>query len=328
MRSSDEEINCYACHDGSVAANSIRAQFAKSYTHPVAATAGLHDPGESPSQLTGHVECADCHNAHAAYNSPAIPPAVTGRLAAVPGVQSDGITPVAAARYEYEICFKCHAGSAPQLFLSGYAPIQRVVNTFNTSVEFNTANPSYMPVIDTGKNPDVPSLKLPGADADTPPYLGITAKIYCSDCHSDDGATRGPHGSQYAPLLRKRYETAVGTQESDQNYGLCYRCHDRFSILSDATFRRTIGGGHSGHLQAAAGRAIPCSVCHDPHGVKDLPGTGSHSHLINFDVSMVKPAGGNPYPLFTDTGSRSGACTLICHFPDSTTKEHLNAVYP
>ena len=68
------------------------------------------------------------------------------------------------------------------------------------------------------------------------------------------------------------------------------------------------GGGHSGHLNAG----IPCSACHDPHGVADngATGTGSHTHLINFDVQI---AGANPTPVFRDTGTFSGSCTLTCH---------------
>jgi len=36
--------------------------------------------------------------------------------------------------------------------------------------------------------------------------------------------------------------------------------------------------------------------------------TAQHSHLINFDISIV---GGQRF--FVDTGRFSGACTLTCH---------------
>ena len=110
---------------------------------------------------------------------------------------------------------------------------------------------------------------------------------------------------------------ADNTPESFDNYALCYRCHDRSSILSDNSFRKTTipgttsGGGHSGHLNAG----IPCSACHDPHGVNDsgAAGTGSHTHLINFDVRIVSPKTGSATPVFVDTGTFSGSCTLVCH---------------
>jgi predicted CXXCH cytochrome family protein len=332
LRRNAEEENCYACHNGAVALKNIEAQFKnKTYTHPVGMYTDLHDPTESPTQLTGHVECVDCHNAHAANGGTALPPAASGKLEKVSGVLSDGLTPLFPAQYEYQICFKCHSALAPQTFLSGYVPVQRIVNTFDTSAEFRTTNQSYMPVEDRGKNPDVPSLKAPGADPDTPAYLSVMGTIYCSDCHGDDAGSAGPHGSQYAPLLRKRYETTIGTPENEQNYGLCYRCHDRASILGDVSFQRngSLAGGHSGHLQSPnAGKPVPCSVCHDPHGVPPAPGTEDHTHLINFDAGIVGPAAGNSYPLFTDQGGRAGSCTLTCHFPDSTSKTHIDATYP
>src|SRR3990172_6769786 len=112
--------------------------------------------------------------------------------------------------------------------------------------------------------------------------------IYCTSCHADDeGGSRGPHGSSFAPILKERYETADQAPESYDNYALCYRGQDRSSILRDTSFekkamRTTVsGGGHSGHLAAGA----TCSACHDPHGVYDsgaagLLGSGSHTHLI------------------------------------------------
>ena len=144
--------------------------------------------------------------------------------------------------------------------------------------------------------------------------------IHCTDCHADDeGGSRGPHGSDWAPILRQRYETADFNPESYESYSLCYRCHDRSSILRDDSFRKGTsrttpsGGGHSGHLAAGA----PCSACHDPHGVSaaatGMLSEGSHTHLINFDTRIVSPFQGKAQPFFRDTGTFSGSCTLVCH---------------
>ena len=131
------------------------------------------------------------------------------------------------------------------------------------------------------------------------------------------GGSQGPHGSSFPPILKGQYRTADNTPESYDNYALCYRCHDQSSILRNDSFRKKAfpttpsGGGHSGHLAAG----IPCSACHDPHGINDsgTTGTGSHTHLINFDVRIVSGATAGGIPTFNDTGTFSGSCTLECH---------------
>jgi len=323
----DEEQNCYPCHNGNVASKNIEAQFLlKSSKHPVAATTGIHDPTESSSAISGHVECVDCHNPHVVNDVTAMPPYVSGRLQKVSGVLSDGVTAILPAQYEYEICFKCHAASASQIPF-----IPRVVNETNKSVQFNTINPSYHPVTGAGKNSFVPS--IPGSDLDAPPNLSTSSIIYCTDCHSDESASNGgsgsngPHGSDYPPILKRQYETIMDTIESYQNYNLCYRCHSQAGILSDVSFQKQSGGttmsrgGHSGHLGSTVN--APCSVCHDPHGVKDDGLSGNHTHLINFDTRYVSPLPGNTFPTFTDTGTSSGSCTLVCHG-----QTHTNTSYP
>jgi hypothetical protein len=52
-------------------------------------------------------------------------------------------------------------------------------------------------------------------------------------------------------------------------------------------------------------------------------GTGSHTHLINFDARIVLPKSAGTVPLFNDTGTFSGSCTLVCHGV-----AHDNTAYP
>ena len=236
------------------------------------------------------------------------------------GVDRNGAD-ISAVRYEYEVCFKCHADDTPDV---NYIP--RVLTITNTRKAFDPTNPSYHPVINMGKNLNIPSIP-----SEFEPGMSPSVVIYCTTCHSDDeGGSRGPHGSSFAPILRERYLTIDNTPESYDNYALCYRCHNRQSILSDQSFRGSMirktpsGGGHSGHLAAGA----PCSLCHDAHGVSDAAvagvlGTGSHTHLINFDTRSVLPTPGNQYPIFTDKGTFSGSCTLVCHGVT-----HDNTAYP
>ena len=300
----EEEANCYPCHNGHVASLDIESEMQKLSHHPVEATtigitSNHHEPGESPLMISGHVECQDCHNPHAANSNPGTAPNVSGATSKVTGVSSLG-TPVLEAQYEYEICFKCHADSSP-----GIPYIPRVVNETNKRYEFDLNNPSYHPVEGVGKNPNVPSIP-----SSYEPSMTTSTIIYCTDCHDSDnsrtiGGTgpRGPHGSVFEPILRERYETTDRTPESYDAYALCYRCHDRNSILQDQSFV------HSEHL----GQGATCAACHDPHGVRQDLSTGDHTHLINFDTRIVFPVSGQSYPIFTDKGTYAGSCTLVCH---------------
>jgi hypothetical protein len=42
-------------------------------------------------------------------------------------------------------------------------------------------------------------------------------------------------------------------------------------------------------------------------------GTGDHTRLINFSVQVVQPVPGSLAPVFRQTGTFSGSCTLVCH---------------
>jgi predicted CXXCH cytochrome family protein len=263
------------------------------------------------------VGCSDCHEPHVVNARAAQAPYASGLLQGAGGIDRNGAV-VRQATYEYEVCFKCHADFTPDLEF-----IPRVVTLTNMRLAFDPGNPSYHPVVAMGRNLNVPSIP-----SSLRPTLSPSDMIYCTACHADDeGGSRGPHGSSFPPILAARYETADNTPESFDNYALCYRCHERASILGDRSFRAKVarttpsGGGHSGHLAAGA----PCSVCHAPHGISATAAgaTGSHTHLVNFDKRFVLPRAGNQVPLYNDTGMFSGSCTLLCHGVD-----HDNASYP
>jgi predicted CXXCH cytochrome family protein len=278
-------------------------------------------PTQHPGRSLGReVVCADCHNPHIVARSTTEAPYASGMLQGVSGVDRNGAE-IRRVTYEYEICFKCHADNTPDVEF-----VPRVVTETNLRRAFDTSNPSYHPVLGMGRNFAIPSLP-----SSFEPGMNPSQVIYCTACHADDeGGSKGPHGSSFPPILKRRYETADYTPESQENYDLCYRCHDRDSILSDASFGKKAmrlagsGGGHSGHLAAGA----PCSVCHDPHGVRasetiGAAATGSHAHLINFDKRIVLARTGYQYPIFNDTGTFSGSCTLVCHG-----KDHDGLSYP
>ena len=121
-------------------------------------------------------------------------------------------------------------------------------------------------------------------------------------------AASGPHGSDWRFLLEREYEIEDGTAESQNAYDLCYKCHDRNSILGELSF-----GTHNKHI---VGESTPCSVCHDAHGVSAAQAIATNgSHLINFDVSVVAP-GGSGRLGFEDLGTHRDRCYLTCHGKD------------
>lgn len=315
----EEEKNCYSCHNGNVATLDIKSQFEKISHHPIEKTTiditgNSHDPAEDIRFIQGHVECVDCHNPHAANDTLAEPPIVSGRQALVSGKDRNN-NPVNQISYEYELCFKCHGE------LSDSVPIvTRWEDEHNTLLEFDPSNPSYHPVVDIGQNTDVPSLLQ-----STYEEFNENSIITCVHCHDSNetsalGQTgpRGPHGSIYRPILRQRYDTIDNMLEYELAYELCYHCHDRTNLFSNT------GGSFifieqmtnfSGHKHHVVNQHTSCATCHDPHGVQNN-GPGDHTHLINFSFATVSPRAPNTTPLFYDNGNRIGRCVLVCHGKD------------
>jgi len=304
-----EEGQCYTCHDGSPAASDIRTDIQKASGHPLAATAGVHNPDEATivNSATRHVECDDCHNPHEAEASAGIPgpstsPRLTiGPLAGVSGVNVGGSV-VTTATYEYEVCFRCHADSTGK----PAALTQRQYPETNLRLEFNGTKTSYHPVTTNNTSTiKVPSL-INGWTTNS-----ITA---CTNCHNADSGPaaggagpNGAHGSDWPSLLQGRYATNDPSTYSEAKYASCFNCHDAANILSDD---EDSFGEHSKHIQD---EDTACNTCHDPHA-------SDNDRLINFDTSVVKATGMGLS--FDWNGPGSGSCTLSCHG-----KTHRNKSY-
>ncbi len=293
-----EEDNCIHCHNGNVAIKNILSDISKPYGHNPFLTQGVHDPAENPTLMSRHAECEDCHNPHSSYAGSSAPPGVPGPLNGVRGLGSSG-QPVAIISNEYELCYKCHASNQ-----SSVTRVPRQVQQINVRLEFDPSNPSFHPIETPGKSTDVPSLLPPWTTA---------SMMSCGDCHQSDSSpafggtgAAGPHGSVYAPLLGANYTTTDNTVESASAYALCYRCHNRNSILGDETF--------SLHRMHIVDERAPCSACHDSHGIPSSQGNSSdNTHLINFDISIVSALPGSGELTFRDMGFRRGTCTMLCH---------------
>jgi len=293
-----EEDVCLVCHNAHVAPKNIQSDMNKVFHHPVELTTDVHNPKEDPSlPMTKHVECTDCHNAHRVRNARlSSAPNVSEGMRYVDGVDTNG-SYVDEVRYDYEVCYKCHAD-----FPMSDPAVTREVTEPSMRLQFDPGNPSYHPIEGPGQNHNVPSL-IGG--------LSESSIIYCTDCHASNtgpgnsgSGPAGPHGSDYEFILERNYSMVDNAAETSTRYAMCYKCHSRSSILNDQSFR-----GHEKHI---VGEQTPCSICHDPHGVLATDGK-DHTHLINFDLSVVRPEPSSGRLEYIDYGNSSGECWLDCH---------------
>ena len=301
LSSAQERMVCLVCHNGNVAGKNLEAEFAKTSAHPIGATDWIHEPREDPATMPRHVACVDCHNPHQAVAGTPTPPAASGRLRGVRGVNLSGLA-VPASGNEYEVCLKCH-GLRDQTTPG----IVRQDNTRNIRLKLSPSNPGYHPVAAVGRNADQGGFE--------PGYTPASV-LYCTDCHNNDEWTpagtkpRGPHGSRSAPILERDYEANDPASESFTTYALCYKCHNLDFLINDRanTFL---------HEKHVVGQQAPCAACHDAHGARQNP------HLINFMLrdrtgkSVVSPSKDQgrleyvtPKP---GGGPGSGQCYLQCH---------------
>lgn len=285
---------CLPCHNGGNPPQGKNVQLAMR-------SISMHNtnpPVNLKSNAPNNIACNDCHEPHTMENQTAVAPTISPKLGAVAGVNAAGAT-ITKAQYEYEVCFKCHSTQN-----ASQPTITRQIVQNDVRLQVAAAAVSFHPIEVAGKNANVPSLR---------PGLTTGSMIYCTDCHSSDtgtvaggGGANGPHGSNNTPLLVAPYSTLDNSAESSVAYALCYRCHERSSIIGNQSFP-----AHSLHV---VDRQTPCSVCHDSHGISSAQGTSTnHAHLINFDINIVQRDPVSGLLEYRMTGSGSGQCYLTCH---------------
>lgn len=305
LTATTEEGVCLVCHDGRVAAKDLRRESLKYSAHRVDMYTDVHDPTENPNTMPRHVECVDCHNSHEVRASTA-GAQLPGPLTGVSGISISG-TFLREATFEYEVCLKCHGVTQDQ-----DPVVFRADRVGNVRLAIDPQNPSFHPVADVGRNPNIQGLISPLTPASRTP---------CTSCHNNDAASlsgsnaaKGPHGSNYRPILATEYHfDGTSTPESYQLYALCYGCHDRNTLLN-----RQDGFPHQLHV---AELGASCAVCHDAHGSRQ------YAHLINFmsrDVtgSPVVTASSSGRLEYDSLGMGTGRCFLTCHESDHNPKDY------
>lgn len=120
----------------------------------------------------------------------------------------------------------------------------------------------------------------------------------CRDCHL-------PHASDYVKLLRYGFPQGIYNDFKQENYELCFMCHDAGIFQDELTvtatgFRDVERNLHYLHVNRPKGRS--CMLCHDPHSsknahfIRDKGGFGEWDLPVNFEES-----------------SSGGACLPACH---------------
>jgi predicted CXXCH cytochrome family protein len=301
----NEEQNCYSCHSGTVAAKNIAGEFGKASIHPITLTSGVHTPNEDAINAPRHVECADCHNPHAARYATATVPTAPGSLTDVRGVTSGGGV-VQSLQNEYELCFRCHGDSGNR----GPARVTRQFVQTNTRLEFDPSSASYHPVVAPGRDASSPSLLPPWSPA---------SRMYCGDCHNNNqgpgaGNTgpKGPHGSAFVPILERQLLLTDLIPYNQANSALCFKCHSSSVVVSETSTSWQYHQKHIVEFRAA------CTTCHDSHA-------STQPNLINFNTTYVQPYNG--VLRYVSTGPNHGNCTLSCHDGSGQLKPHSAKSY-
>jgi hypothetical protein len=308
---------------------------AKSFGHRVDSYSGKHRPSpkdETPTYINAnkHIECADCHNTHAAKTgnhtagSATLAGVVTGATGvATPawpakwtaaastayytGANAANAYPVATT--EWQICFKCHSNANSNVTTT-WGGTGALAWT-DLGLEFNPNNESYHPVIQA-----LPAARQLVAGSLTGGWASGSI-MTCSDCHGTDSATsKGPHGSSVRWMLNPNttgtkyynwpYTTADGNGTSTGGTGtlltgtgtatvptnnFCFSCH-------------LWAGGGAAHTQRGNSHAKACVGCHIrvPHGGKAL-------RLLTGPAApgRYKPDGNNGGTIYMNGGSRPAA---------------------
>ncbi len=301
LKGATEENTCLTSCHRDAPYNSVYDEFQLLYRHPVDQTQGVHSAAEGVAVTTAnkHVECVDCHNPHqtgaqgvplgssSPYLAPAtIAPDGSGALRGVPGIDKNGAT-VDEALFEYEVCFRCHAGSSADQFASFGQRPDRVFADFDEIQRFDAGNPSYHPVTEN---------RLGSGQSLLASYQLTMTRIYCGDCHH-------PHGSDEQHMLRAA--NAATFPAATTSYPLCFSCHDSDYLLNPLASPQA--ASVTLHREHVIDRAVPCSACHDPHGVPATEGASANNaaHLINFDQRYAGESAA------FDAGAAS--CTVACH---------------
>lgn len=130
---------------------------------------------------------------------------------------------------------------------------------------------------------------------------GETAKSSCASCHEI-------HGGGHTRLLAYEYPSRLYAPFRDDNFSLCFSCHDRRLTQDKQTttvtgFRNGVTNLHYLHIHNEK-KGRTCRVCHDTHA----PSKGRHIR-----DSVPFGPGGWMLPINFEKLDNGGRCAAGCH---------------
>jgi predicted CXXCH cytochrome family protein len=157
-------------------------------------------------------------------------------------------------------------------------------------------------------------------------------EITCYHCHSDPGAgmksVHAPvesgdcllchhyHSSSEQFMLQASYSAKTYSEASEENYSLCFICHDTALMLEkESSWSTGFRNGESNlhYLHTNGVKGIGCSVCHE-----------THSSGNDFLISRNSLFGNWAMPVIFEPAPGGGSCRTGCHGPLSYSREPAN----
>ena len=130
-----------------------------------------------------------------------------------------------------------------------------------------------------------------------PVHHGPVREENCEGCHQ-------PHGSANFRLLKKAYPAKFYTPFKEENYDLCFSCHEKGLVLQEKSTLTNFRDGernlHFLHVNRRKGRT--CRACHAVHA------SGNELHLRD-----TTPFGTWELPVGFKRTPTGGTCTTGCH---------------
>ena len=316
------EGNCVGCHDPHQSDHrfSLKAAAAdlclSCHERAPFAQANVHGPVASG-------DCTVCHDPHASPNPRQLVEPVEGLCFLCHEELADALQMRHIHPPVEEGCTTCHdPHSSPAEFGLPLAPPELCLTCHEEMESATTAATQHPPAA----NGECLSCHNPHG-TDFPSLAAMPPQDLCFSCHEDmaefitgnehlhgpvkDGdcaACHNPHGSDNQRILRKYFPTEFYKPYEEENYALCFECHNRQIAVSEETttltdFRDKERNLHFLHVNKdVKGRS--CRACHQVHA------SNQEKH-----VRPSVPFGKVKWELpvtFTKTQD-GGSCRVGCH---------------